>query len=368
MHRVLCVITQVLGNRTYGDALLSAVAAAPGFASETVTFGADDYARYPASGVARFGSWWEARDVFLRKLRSEPLPPHDMILCNGLGLGLELLRLRPGIPLALATDTTPRLIRGQNLAATGSAARRLLLRASGALQDRDLRRAAPRIRTLLPWSSWCRNSLVEDYGAAPERCRVTLAPVQLPATVARRAAGPLRLLFVGNDFRRKGGSLLLKVMELLGSDFRLTIVSNDPALAAAPLPAGATVRAGLRTAAEVAPLYLEHDLFVFPSRIEQFGLVLGEAAAAGLPCVSAGVGGIRDMVDDGVSGVVLSPDASVTEWAAAIRGLGQDESRRARMAEAARQVAESRLDASRFNAVIREVLEDLRTSLSPMQM
>lgn len=114
-------------------------------------------------------------------------------------------------------------------------------------------------------------------------------------------------------------------------------------------------------------MYLEHDLFVFPSRIEQFGLVLGEAAAAGLPCVTAEVGGIRDMVDDGLSGVVLAPDASVAEWAAAIRGLGQDESRRARMAAAARKVAESRLEASRFNAVIRETLEDLRTALGSTQ-
>lgn len=47
------------------------------------------------------------------------------------------------------------------------------------------------------------------------------------------------------------------------------------------------------------------DVFVFPSQWEGFGLALAEAMTTGLPCVATNVGGIPDLIDDGVNGLLV---------------------------------------------------------------
>ncbi|WP_083509780.1 glycosyltransferase family 4 protein [Hyphomicrobium sulfonivorans] len=64
---------------------------------------------------------------------------------------------------------------------------------------------------------------------------------------------------------------------------------------------------GKRTGEELAQCYASADVFVFPSRTDTFGIVLLEAMASGLPVAALPVCGPRDIVIDGVSGI-LSED------------------------------------------------------------
>jgi glycosyltransferase involved in cell wall biosynthesis len=50
-------------------------------------------------------------------------------------------------------------------------------------------------------------------------------------------------------------------------------------------------------------LYCMADIYVFPTLIETFGMVLVEAMAAGLPIVTTDAPGVRDVIEDGVNGV-----------------------------------------------------------------
>ncbi|MGD9675226.1 MAG: glycosyltransferase [Candidatus Bipolaricaulia bacterium] len=85
-------------------------------------------------------------------------------------------------------------------------------------------------------------------------------------------------------------------------------------------------------------LYREADLFLFASKTETQGLVLAEAMAAGTPAIAVRAMGVRDVVADGVSGILVSE--STDEFAASVvEGLVNTELR-ARLAEGARRAAE----------------------------
>ncbi len=62
---------------------------------------------------------------------------------------------------------------------------------------------------------------------------------------------------------------------------------------------------------ELIELYLSSDIFAFPTLIETFGMVLVEAMAAGLPIITTDAEGVRDVIEDGFTGIKVSAGDSV---------------------------------------------------------
>lgn len=104
---------------------------------------------------------------------------------------------------------------------------------------------------------------------------------------------------------------------------------------------------GFRT--DLPDLMLTADLFVLPSVAEAFGLVLTEAIYLGTPVVATRVGGIPEIVDDGIDGVLVPP-ADSAALAAAITDLLCDEERRRRMSGAGSERIAQRF---RFETMVR---------------
>jgi glycosyltransferase involved in cell wall biosynthesis len=99
--------------------------------------------------------------------------------------------------------------------------------------------------------------------------------------------------------------------------------------------------AGMRT--DMPAIYPAMDLVCLPSRREGLPVVLMEAAAMGLPSVASDIRGCRDVLDDGVTGLLTPPD-DAKSLAAAILALLADPKRRQRMGQAARRRAEAMFD------------------------
>ena len=89
---------------------------------------------------------------------------------------------------------------------------------------------------------------------------------------------------------------------------------------------------------EVEAFYLASDLFVMPSRMDTFGLVVLEAMAAGLPVVISPNVGAADLVTHGDSGFILSDNPTARDMTASLIRLMNPELRRS-MGEATRQIA-----------------------------
>jgi N-acetyl-alpha-D-glucosaminyl L-malate synthase BshA len=91
----------------------------------------------------------------------------------------------------------------------------------------------------------------------------------------------------------------------------------------------------------VAPLLADADLFLLPTDRESFGLSALEALASGVPVVGAAVGGLVEVVRDGVTGA-LRPVGDVDGMAAAAIMILRDEARRDAMGQAAAADARAR--------------------------
>lgn len=150
-----------------------------------------------------------------------------------------------------------------------------------------------------------------------------------------------RALFVGTPSLRKGFHLLLQAWrELALPDAELVIAGrpNEPHGARLLKGAAAICRhAGHLPHGELATLYREADIFVFPGFCEGGPLVALEALASGLPCVVTE--GARSVVRDGVDGYVL-PNGDLESLKERILRLYSEPELRARMATAARDRAE----------------------------
>jgi glycosyltransferase involved in cell wall biosynthesis len=149
-------------------------------------------------------------------------------------------------------------------------------------------------------------------------------------------------LFVGGDFIRKGGDLLLDVFRRrLKGRAELSLVTRT----AIPEEAGVRVYCNVgANSQELSTLYRSSDIFVLPTRADCYSLVCMEALAAGLPIVATRVGGIPDMIQEGVTGHLMSPNDGDT-LGDALEALVTDSARRHAMSENCRAEAVRRFDA-----------------------
>src|SRR5689334_21317774 len=154
----------------------------------------------------------------------------------------------------------------------------------------------------------------------------------------RRMADRLRIVFVGQAVERKGLPLLLRAFEALREHIptELTVIGPTPEELAPMMLDPRDVRILGKVDDETKHRELEEAdvLCAPPLGGESFGMVLTEAFAAGTPVVASDIAGYRDVVRDGVDGLLV-PAADPRALAEALRDLWEEPERRARMAQAA---------------------------------
>jgi len=212
----------------------------------------------------------------------------------------------------------------------------------------DLWRAR-RADLLMPFSAWAGDLLIRGGGVAPQRVQpmhvgLDLDTWQAVAKPERDAGERVRLLFVGGEFERKGGPLLLEVFAShFGDRAELHLVTKS---APAGLPANVFVHDALGSGdPALRELYRQADIFVLPTTSDLMPWVLLEAMASSCPVVTTPVGAIPEMVRDGETGLLV-PVGQADALAAAIRTLIADPGLRRAMGARGRQVIEARYDAA----------------------
>ena len=186
-----------------------------------------------------------------------------------------------------------------------------------------------------------------------------LDPYRAPRD-GKDAAAPVRLLSVGRAVEKKGFDVLLDALARLPAEcaWRWTHIGSGPLLAGLKHRAEAlglqdrVVFKGAQDQVAVLEHYRDADIFVLPCRVahdgDRDGLpnVLVEAQSQALVCVSTDVGGVAELIEPGVNGVLVPPEHPEA-LAAALSSLIRNPASRSRLGRAGAQRVASEFDASR---------------------
>jgi len=187
-----------------------------------------------------------------------------------------------------------------------------------------------------------------DPAKRSEHMRAELAP-----------RGEVIVGYVGRLAAEKRLDLLADIATLPG--VRLVIVGAGPAEAAVQRALPGAVFLGQRSGENLSQIYASFDVFVHSGPHDTFGHTLQEAAASGLPVVAPAAGGPLDLVRDGVTGFLVTPEDGAALTSAVAR-LVADPALRAVQGKAGRQMVVGRT----WPALVDELVRHYIDVLAPM--
>jgi glycosyltransferase involved in cell wall biosynthesis len=165
------------------------------------------------------------------------------------------------------------------------------------------------------------------------------ASVFAEAAVERSGRESCTFLYAGRLDPEKGVDVLLRAFEQIPGKLVVAGSGTEEENLRRLAPDG-VIFVGPTSRDELVRLYKEADVLVLPSRSEPWGMVLNEAAAAGLPLVATDeVGAAHDLIEHGVNGFRVPAD-DVDALAEALRRLAEDEAFRLAAGARSRELAE----------------------------
>jgi glycosyltransferase involved in cell wall biosynthesis len=298
-----------------------------------------------------------ARRVVRQTLARQPL---DCLYFHTQALALFSLDLMKVLPAVISLDATPEGFKSIATAYDANPSSGFVNSVKHAWHRAALRRAAG----LVAISDWVKDSLLQHYGVPPEKVRVIRFAVDVgqwqPIAKAGAANRPLRLLFVGGDFARKGGDVLLSAFRRgLSETCELDIVTRDPV--------NATEHA-VRIHSDLSPndprlrqLFAQADLFVLPTQGDASPVAVLEAMASGLPVIATNIGAMSELVQEGVTGFLVpvgDPNAIVDR----VASLARRPEQLAEMGRAARLAVERKFSAETIYKGLIDYLKEVGRS------
>jgi glycosyltransferase involved in cell wall biosynthesis len=214
------------------------------------------------------------------------------------------------------------------------------------------------------------NYLYQKYGNGLE-CKVIIAnesrlrPYMIQKSINFEIHIPLRILYVGRLVPEKGIQFLLQAVDSVNKDIpvELGIVGSGPFenyLREIAKNLGIEKQINwygwIPWGEQLFKIMREYDIFVLPSYAEGLPLVLIEAMSQGLIVIASKVGGIPEIVEDGISGLLVEPGDSKA-IAESIIKIARDSELRKRLVSEGLKVAKENTLENQTGKVVTAILE-----------
>jgi glycosyltransferase involved in cell wall biosynthesis len=256
------------------------------------------------------------------------VPAPEIVLQNG---ALFAPGLAPRLPYVLLLDHTRALAEASP--AYPRAGVRAPLRYGPSWFSRE-RACYQRAAAIAAFSENVVRSLVRDYGVPRGRITLVGAGANVVPERPMRTDDGETIVFVGREFERKGGTVLLDAFELVRRrrpNARLLIAGPPRPLA---LPSGAE-QLGPVPYDGLEALFARATVFAMPTLWEPFGIAFLDAMACGVPCVGTAVEAVPEIIEEGRTGLLVPPGDPVA-LADALVALLADPARAREMGAAGR--------------------------------
>jgi glycosyltransferase involved in cell wall biosynthesis len=257
----------------------------------------------------------------------------DLVHIQGFSTTLRLRAAPRRAPIVLGAGTggyghlkyyhgwdDPRLKRARRI-------KRCYLAAVGA-HDSSLR--PERAAHIVTWSSFSRQMHLDEGRVRPDQISILHPGLPQPPVAAARASrggSPVTFIFVGREFERKNGYLVLDAFRSVHAGHphtRLLLVSA-PQDGRVITEAGVAHRLFAPRAELLSTLYPQADVLLLPSKAEGYGLAIVEAMSFGLPAIAVDAWAMPEIVEHGVNGFLIRPNSLDDLIAAMSRLAGQPE-------------------------------------------
>jgi L-malate glycosyltransferase len=213
---------------------------------------------------------------------------------------------------------------------------------------------------------------LRNEGVSQRVIRIIPNGIDVETYAARRPSQSLRrIVTVANLRPEKGHDVLIDAFAALSTvhpDVELVIVgtgNRDAELRALATQRGVAARVHfLGHREDVAGILAGCDIFVLPSRSEAFPNSVMEAMAAGLAVIATAVGGVPELIEHDVNGVLTPPD-NRDALIAALRNLVENPARAAALGQSARDTIASRFSFTRMVSSFEDLYLDLLQHKAP---
>ena len=216
---------------------------------------------------------------------------------------------------------------------------------------------------ILTWTAWARSSVINDYGIHPDKVKVIPPGVDTTHLVFtdrnhKSSQDLYNILFVGGDFKRKGGEDLLTVFLAQFADKAILHIVTSLNAVKCDHP-NVCIYSGVEAYSSLwCELYRQADAFVMPTYGDAFGIVFIEAMASGLPVIASKLIQTTEIVREGETGFLVTP-GDRQELANKLQLLIDNPSLGRQMGKRARQIVEERFDTQKNFQKIELIFEDL---------
>jgi glycosyltransferase involved in cell wall biosynthesis len=171
-------------------------------------------------------------------------------------------------------------------------------------------------------SDWAAKTAVDNYNF--DYSKIAVVPFganivtgftisDIEQKISNRNNDKLVILFVGVDWYKKGGDILLdsvRILHKMGIKTELHIVGSVPPYTISDIENlhlhGFISKSTPEGKRKIKELYLNANLFILPTRAEAYGIVFCEANAYGLPVIAPDIGGIPTIIKDSVNGFLVN--------------------------------------------------------------